>query len=62
MAVPIPPPPPPGDGMYLFYPIHVGDKGWKAGRMGEGGLQVAEEERLRDGISKRLESRRNIYK
>ena len=61
MAVPTPPPPG-GDGMYLFYPIHVGDKGWKAGRMGEGGLQVAEEERLGDGISKMLESRRNIYK
>ena len=46
--------------MCMFCPIHVGDREWKAGRMGEGGVQVAEEERLGGGISKRLESRRNM--
>ena len=30
--------------------------------MGKGGVQVAEEERLGGGITKRLESRRSMYK
>ena len=45
--------------MCMFCPIHVGDREWKAGRMGEGGVQVAEEERLGGGIWE-VESRRNM--
>ena len=39
-----------------------GTGGGKPGEWGREGIQVAEEERLGGGISKRLESRGNMYK